>query len=293
MNTQAAIQTSCDINVTVGENVRAARRVQGIPRRALAEQTHISERYIGQLETGRANISLNMLQKIASALEASMADLMGLSKLRHPKLLEFSERLTDGQAAEALDVLSHHFKASLQPNCGVALIGLRGAGKTTLGQGLAEKLGLEFVQLTARVGEQSGMSIQELVELAGIEAFRRFEQEAIETLIAEGKPVVLETGGGLVSSQDAYQLVLTNFRTVWVKASPEQHMQRVVDQNDLRPMQGNPRAMDHLRRLLAGREEHYGRADIELDTSEFSADQSLTQLIAAVTPLAGGSENFL
>lgn len=284
MDMQVANSQAPDINVTVGENVRAARNALGMPRRELAERTHISERYIGQLETGRANISLNMLQKIAQALNASMGELMGQVSGPQAKLQKLAAQLTPAQAGEAIEMLGRHFEATAPKNCGIALIGLRGAGKSTLGKMLADELGLEFVQLTARVGEQSGMTTQELVELAGIEAFRRFEKEAVETLIAEGKPVVLETGGGLVSSTEAFELVLANFRTVWIKALPEQHMQRVVDQNDLRPMEGNPRAMDHLRALLAGREADYGRADIVLDTSASTPAASFLKLKPMIQP---------
>ncbi len=288
MDMQVENPAASDINVKVGQNVRAARKAQGMPRRALAEETHISERYIGQLETGRANISLNMLQKIASALDVGMGELMGMAGGGNPGLLDLAARLTPDQAAEAVDLLSGHFAEAFSRNCGIALVGLRGAGKTTLGRMLAEDLGLEFVQLTQLVGEQSGMTTQELVELAGLDAFRRFEREALETLIASGEQVVLETGGGMVSSREAYQLVLSHFRTVWIKARPEQHMQRVVDQNDLRPMEGRPQAMDHLRTLLAGREDEYGRAEIVLDTSEHRPAQSLQMLKSAVTPLIAG-----
>ncbi|MEM7424904.1 MAG: helix-turn-helix transcriptional regulator [Pseudomonadota bacterium] len=282
MDMQVANPDAADINVKVGENVRAARKALGMPRRALADETRISERYIGQLETGRANISLNMLQKIAASLNVSMGELMGLEGGAEPRLAGFISRLSAEQSAEALGLLREHFAGTVAKTGGIALVGLRGAGKSTLGRLLAAELGLDFVQLTQLVSEQSGMSTQELVELAGIEAFRRFERDALEALISEKRQVVLETGGGLVSAPDTYDLVLSNFRTVWIKAAPEQHMQRVVDQNDLRPMQGRPQAMDHLKKLLAAREGAYGRAGSVLDTSGQSVPASLRQLRSAL-----------
>ncbi len=264
MDTQVTNSAEHQLNRRVGNNVRAVREELSKPRRVLAEETGISERYIGQLETGRANISLNVLAKIASALEVSMIDLISGG---HGPLNQLLATLSDRQQDEAYGLLRRHFAQDRRGMSGIALVGLRGAGKSTLGKQLARSLGIPFVQLTELVTERAGMTTQELVELGGLDAFRRLEREALEDLISKGKKVVLETSGGLVGAPDAYQLVLDHFRTIWIKARPEEHMQRVVEQNDLRPMEGRPQAMDDLNALLSARQQAYGQADEVVDTS--------------------------
>lgn len=272
------------LTARVGSAVRAARREAGLPRHALAEVAGISERYIGQLETGRANVSLNVLQKIAAALGAEIVDLLDEGQAHYAPLSDLLSGLNEHQLRDAYGILARHFEAERQAKCGVALVGLRGAGKTSLGRALAEKLGLEFVQLTQLVTERAGMTTQELVELAGLEAFRRLEREALLALIEENTKVVLETSGGLVGAPETYRLVLEHFHTVWVKARPEEHMQRVVDQNDLRPMAGRPEAMNDLKALLADRQQAYGQAAAVLDTSgldEPTTADRLARLVSA------------
>ncbi|MEM8647077.1 MAG: shikimate kinase [Pseudomonadota bacterium] len=264
---QAVHDAEQQLTARVGSAVRAARREAGLPRHALAEVAGISERYIGQLETGRANISLNVLQKIADALGTEIVDLLEQAPVSYAPLSDLLAGLNETQLREAHTLLSRHFEAKRRAKRGVALVGLRGAGKTSLGRALADKLGLRFVQLTQLVTERAGMTTQELVELAGLEAFRRLEREALLALVADDDKVVLETSGGLVGAPETYRLVLEHFYTVWIKAQPEEHMQRVVDQNDLRPMAGRPEAMNDLKALLADRQQAYGQAAVELDTS--------------------------
>ncbi len=264
MDMQVTNEADSELGKRVGENVRAARKALGMPRRALAELTAISERYIGQLETGRANVTLNVLHKVATALDT---DIISLISGGNRQLSGLISALNPHQQAEAHEVLSHHFSQKGKAKCGIALVGLRGAGKTTLGQDLAGRLGVDFVQLSQLVNDLAGMTTQELVELAGLEAFRWLEREALEALVADGSKVVLETSGGIVASPESYNLVLDHFHTVWIKTDPEEHMQRVVAQNDLRPMAGRPKAMDDLRALLAARNGAYSSADLTLDTS--------------------------
>ncbi len=280
-----AVQSSDDqLTARVGDAVRAARRDARLPRHALAEAAGISERYIGQLETGRANISLNVLQKIAGALNVQITDLLGQGAAQYAPLNGLLAGLSAQQLRDAHDILARHFDAVRQTKCGVALVGLRGAGKTALGRALAQSRGLEFVQLTQLVTERAGMTTQELVELAGLDAFRRLEREALMALIDQRTKVVLETSGGLVGAPETYRLVLEHFHTVWVKAQPEEHMQRVVDQNDLRPMAGRPEAMNDLKALLADRQQAYSEAAAVLDTSgldEETTAQQLSHLVSA------------
>ncbi|MCP5080403.1 MAG: helix-turn-helix domain-containing protein [Alphaproteobacteria bacterium] len=282
MSMQVIHNAEEQLTARVGSAVRAARRQASLPRHALAEAAGISERYIGQLETGRANISLNVLQKIAAALGLEITDLLEQEPVRYAPLSGLLSGLSEQQLRDAHAVLARHFEAERQAKCGVALVGLRGAGKTALGRSLAGRLGVPFVQLTELVTERAGMTTQELVELAGLDAFRRLEREALVALVEQKEKVVLETSGGLVGAPETYRLVLEHFHTVWVKALPEEHMQRVVDQNDLRPMAGRPGAMNDLKALLADRQQAYGQAAAVLDTSGRDEDSTADQLFQLV-----------
>lgn len=284
MSLQVIQDLEDQLTTRVGTAVRAERGRARMPRHVLAEAAGISERYIGQLETGRANISLNVLQKIAAALGVEIVDLLDQRPTQHAPLNALLSRLNEQQQQDAFAILARHFEAEREAKTGVALVGLRGAGKTTLGRALAKRLGLEFVQLTQLVTEHAGITVQELVELAGLEAFRRLEREVLVSLIEQKAPVVLETSGGLVGAPETYRLVLQHFHTVWIKAQPEEHMQRVIDQNDLRPMVGRPEAMSDLKALLTEREQAYGQAAAQLDTSgreERDTAEQLARLVKA------------
>ncbi len=283
MSMQVVHDAEQQLTARVGSAVRAARRKAGLPRHALAEVAGISERYIGQLETGRANISLNVLQKIAGALGTEIVDLLEHAPASYGPLTDLLSGLNETQLREAHAVLTRHFEAERKAKRGVALVGLRGAGKTSLGRALADRLGLNFVQLTQLVMERAGMTTQELVELAGLDAFRRLEREALMALIENGDKVVLETSGGLVGAPETYRLVLEHFYTVWIKARPEEHMQRVVDQNDLRPMAGRPEAMNDLKALLADRQQAYSQASAQLDTSGLAETDTAERLCRLVS----------
>ena len=284
MSVQAIHNADEQLTARVGSAVRAARRQASLPRHALADAAGISERYIGQLETGRANISLNVLQKIAQALDVEITDLLEQEPVRYAPLSGLLSKLTEQQLRDAHSVLVRHFEGAREAKCGVALVGLRGAGKTALGRALSSKINIPFVQLTELVTERAGMTTQELVELAGLEAFRRLEREALVDLIERKQKVVLETSGGLVGAPDTYRMVLEHFHTVWVKAQPEEHMQRVVDQNDLRPMAGRPEAMNDLKALLAERQQAYGQAAAVLDTSGQEEGKTAERLFQLVAP---------
>ncbi len=242
----------------VGALVRQGRARHGLTRRALGAATGISERYLAQLEAGSANVSLNLLARIGAALEVSIHALIPPDEA--------------------------HFGLARK---GFALIGLRGAGKTTLGERLGQQTGLAFVRLTQAIVERAGMETGELMELAGSEAFRRMEVEALENLIARPGRMVLETSGGIVADGEAYDLVRRHFHTVWIRASPEDHMARVVAQNDLRPMAGREAAMDDLRRLLAERQAAYGAAAFTLDTHGLTVDDAARRLYHLLEPLLG------
>ena len=268
----------------VGENVRRARKALRQPRRAIAGKTGVSERYLGQLETGRANISLNVLDRVAAALDLHICDLIDGDGSDSRPLRQFIAKLSGEQQRDAIGLLARRFAGAEPRSTSIALVGLRGAGKTTLGTLLAERLGVKFVQLSQLITERVGMTTQELVELAGLDAFRRLEREALEALIDQGTRVVLETSGGIVGAEETYRLVLANFHTIWIKARPEDHMQRVIGQNDLRPMEGRPQAMDDLRSLLANRESAYDRAHGSIDTSGLNAAEAAGKLTGIIPP---------
>ncbi len=240
----------------VGVLVREGRSRAGLTRRALAAEAGVSERYLALLEAGSANVSLNLLARIGEALGVSIHALI-------PP--EAPRRAADKK--------------------GVALIGLRGAGKSTLGERLSKQTGLPFVRLTQEIVERAGMETGELMELAGSGAFRRLEIEALQGLVARPGPIVLETSGGIVADTEAFELVRRHFHTVWVKAAPEDHMARVIAQNDFRPMAGRDAAIDDLRRLLVEREATYAQADFVLDTHGVSVDEAAQRLSHMLSPL--------
>jgi XRE family aerobic/anaerobic benzoate catabolism transcriptional regulator len=240
----------------VARLVRETRGARGLTRRALAAAAGISERYLALLEAGGANVSLNLLARIGRALGVSL---------------------------HALIPGSPEPGAGPQKK-GLALLGLRGAGMSTLGEALAARAGLPFIRLNQLISERAGMEAGELMELAGSQAFRRMEAEALEDLVRAPGRIVLETGGGIVADRAAYDLVRRHFHTVWIKASPEDHMARVVAQNDLRPMVGRAAAMDDLRRLLAERAAAYGEADCVLDTHGLTVAEAGARLAQLVEP---------
>lgn len=244
--------------MAVGQGVRAERSRRGMTRRALAYHAGISERYLSDLERGRANVSLQVLFKVAAAL--------GLPAW---SLLPDAPLAREGGAVAP----------STAEYRSIALVGLRGGGKTTLGEALAAQLGFEFFRLGDVIETLGGMSQGELISLAGQRAYRRVEMEAVTRVINERRPVVLETGGSLVSESETYGKVLNNFLTVWIRAEPEDHMQRVIDQGDLRPISGNRAAMADLNIILRERDRDYRRAHCELMTSGQTVDASVNQLM--------------
>ena len=229
----------------LGERVRAWRTDHGMTRKALSAASGVSERYLAQLEAGEGNISVLLLRKVARAMGVSVERLV---------------REDDGQQKP------------------VALLGLRGAGKSTLGAKLSEALKVPFVELDREVEKEAGAPLGEVFAMYGQDAFRRFERRALERVLAEYPQAVIATGGGLVTDPGTFEMLLERCRCVWLKAAPEEHMSRVIAQGDMRPFKGRSAALDEIRKLLADRDRLYGRASSTVDTSGKTVRQSLADL---------------
>lgn len=263
--------------VALGERVRSLRARRGMTRKAVALAADVSERHLANLEYGTGNASFLVLQQVAAALQCSMAELIGDITASSPEwllireLLEHRDEATLRRVRVAIGELlgngsvSGHTPGAAWPR--VALVGLRGAGKSTLGQMLADDLEYPFVELSREIEKFAGCSISEIQGLYGMNAYRRYERRALEEAIQIYPEVVIATPGGLVSDAATFNLLLSHCTTVWLQAEPEDHMQRVAEQGDMRPMAASPEAMNDLRQILAGRSAFYSKADLRLNTS--------------------------
>jgi XRE family aerobic/anaerobic benzoate catabolism transcriptional regulator len=260
-------------------------------RRVLATQSEVSERHIAQLEAGAGNISLLLLHRLAAGLGMPVEELITVERRELPRGARLLERLLERLAPEQLDdarqfLLERFQSGDLAPNREkIALVGLRGAGKSTLGHLLGKARGMPFLELDREVERLSNMELSDVFEIHGQEGFRRLEREALAHVIASHDRVVIATGGGLVTEPASFELLLSNCLTVWIKASPEEHMARVIAQGDSRPMADDKaHAMDDLKAILASREKLYAQADIVLDTTGCSVEEALARLETLLRP---------
>ena len=273
--------------IALGERVRSLRARRGIARKSVAQAAKVSERHLANLELGTGNASFLILQQVAAALNCSMAELIGDETTQTPEWLLIRELLI-GRDEDTLRRVRAAIVASLKGGTSgkvvgaswprIALVGLRGAGKSTLGQMLADDLGFPFIELSREIEKFAGCSISEIQGLYGMNAYRRYERRALEEALQIYPEVVIATPGGLVSDPATFNLLLDHCTTVWLQAKPEDHMQRVAAQGDLRPMAANPQAMSDLRQILAGRSAFYSKADLKLDTSAKSLPQTYETL---------------
>ena len=270
----------------LGARVREQRERRGLARRVLAASADVSERYLAQLEAGAGNVSIVLLRRIALALGVSVGDLVEADEgggARQRLVGRFLERLPEHRLDDVMQRLLRDFGSGEAARRGrIALIGLRGAGKSTLGALLATGLDVPFIELDREVEADVGMSLAEVFSLYGQSGYRRIERRCLERIVGAHERAVISVGGGIVSEPDTYELLLARCFTVWIKAQPEEHMARVASQGDFRPMEGNHEAMDDLRRILAARAPLYGKADIVVDTSGRTPDESLLSLRTAL-----------
>jgi XRE family aerobic/anaerobic benzoate catabolism transcriptional regulator len=279
--------------VALGERVRNLRARRGLTRKAVALSADVSERHLANLEYGIGNASILVLQQVAGALQCSLAELIGDVTTSSPEWLLIRELLEHRNEAELrrarvelAELFGNRTDERARSNR-IALIGLRGAGKSTLGQMLAEDLGYPFIELSREIEKFAGCSVREIQDLYGTNAYRRYERRALEEAIQIYPEVVIATPGGIVSDPATFNLLLAHCYAIWLQAAPEDHMGRVAAQGDMRPMAASKEAMDDLRRILDGRSAFYSKADLVFDTSAQALQPSRDALTAQVKAALG------
>src|SRR5499427_2012993 len=281
---QANGRAAADFLAALGREVRRARAKRGMTRRQLAQASHTSERYLAQIESGTGNPSVTVLRAIAQALDIPAVDLLGEPAAHsgaRAALLDAVAQLPDHHLAELTQWIETRFLPHDRADHGrrIVLVGLRGAGKSTLGRMLARQLGSPFIELDRVVEQDYGASIPDMIEMAGTATFRRHERAALARVIADHDEAVITTAGGIVSDRESYALLLRRSHTIWIKARPQDHMSRVMAQGDFRPMAQNREAMADLVAILDARGPDYARAQAQLDTSSETVEQSFAKLM--------------
>ncbi len=271
-----------DFLARLGERVRDARVRRGLTRKTLARESAVSERYLAELEAGRGNISVLLLRQVAGTLALPLAELLrenGDQALELTLIHEFLQRLPKQRLPRVRTQLQRDYGGSPAGRSErIALIGLRGAGKSTLGEALAAELKVPFIELDREIEREAGTGLSEIFLLYGQQGYRRYEQRCLEKILESQSRCVMATGGSIVSEPGTYDLLRSSCFTVWLKAKPAEHMSRVTAQGDMRPMAGNAQAMADLKRILQSRAALYGQADAVVDTAGRSAKQSLKEL---------------
>jgi len=279
----------------LGERLRTLRNQRGMTRKALAAHARVSERYLAQLEAGKGNGSIVLLRRIASAIGLPVTQLLhdgAEPPLDFVLLSQFLERLSPPALANARKLLLKHFS---EPSEGlrrrrIALIGLRGGGKSTLGRLLAERLDVPFIELDREIERRSGANLSEIFDMFGQETFRRAEREAFNEVLSQHLHFVIATSGSIVTEPSTLELLLASCFTIWVRAEPEEHMRRVMAQGDMRPMANNARAMEDLVSILKSREPLYAKAEAVITTSGKTPEQNLVELLRLIAVPSTGMQ---
>jgi XRE family aerobic/anaerobic benzoate catabolism transcriptional regulator len=271
----------------LGERVRVLRNQRGMTRKALAQHAKVSERYLAQMEAGQGNVSIILLRRIARAIGLPVTHLVhdgAEPPLDLVLLTQFLERLPQDMLGEARKLVTEHFSSPTEDvrRKRIALIGLRGGGKSTLGALLAKKLGVPFIELDREIERRSGSTLSELFDMFGQETFRRAERDALDDVLRQHPAFVIATSGSIVTEPGTLELLLSSCFTVWVRAEPQEHMKRVMAQGDMRPMANSARAMDDLISILKSREPLYARAEAALTTTGQSPEQNLAELLRLI-----------
>ena len=275
-----------DFLLFLGKRVRQVRNRRAMTRKAAAREADVSERHLAQLEAGEGNVSIVLLRRIAAALNISLVELFA-PEAEEPvekRLIQrFLERLPAHRLEDVVFRLMRDFGHEEKVRrMRIALIGLRGAGKSTLGAKLGQEINSPFVELDREIEKDTGIPLSEIFSLYGQSGYRAIERRTLERVLRENERAVLSVGGGVVSEKETYDYLLSNCYTVWIKAQPDEHMSRVIAQGDFRAMAGSDRAMEDLRRILEAREPLYRKADMVLDTSGASVEESFSKLKAAL-----------
>ncbi|WOP14883.1 helix-turn-helix transcriptional regulator [Ottowia sp. SB7-C50] len=272
--------------VALGERVRNLRARRGMTRKAVAQVADVSERHLANLEYGTGNASILVLLQVAQALHCELSELLGDVTTSSPEWLMIRELLEHRNEADLRRARQHLSELFHAPGTAdrarttrIALIGLRGAGKSSLGQRLAQDLGYAFIELSREIEQFAGCSINEIHNLYGTNAYRRYERRALEEAIQIYPEVVIATPGGLVADAANFNLLLQHCYTIWLQADPADHMGRVAAQGDMRPMAASPEAMEDLKRILAGRSAFYAKADLRFNTSDYGGEDAAFQAL--------------
>jgi XRE family aerobic/anaerobic benzoate catabolism transcriptional regulator len=282
------------VAATVGRLVRLSRAKRGMTRRQLAQASGASERYLAQIESGQGNPSVVMLSAIADALELPITDLLPRrngAQIVLGRILDVLARVPESELSAIAELIENRFGApGLDRARRIGLIGLRGAGKSTLGRRLAKQQGCPFIELDRMVEQAYGAAIPDVIEMSGMATFRRHERACLERAVAQHDAAVIAASGGIVSNAETFALLLRRTHTVWLKARPQEHMARVLQQGDLRPMANNRQAMADLVAILDARMPDYKRAQAELDTSGEPVERSAAKLLELVQALLKGAQ---
>jgi XRE family transcriptional regulator, aerobic/anaerobic benzoate catabolism transcriptional regulator len=282
----SALVPDGDFLLFLGKRVRQLRNLRGMTRKMVALESDVSERHLAQLEAGEGNISIVLLRRITAALNVSLNELFAPAADEPDEkemIQRFLEQLPNHRLEDVLSRLMRDFSPGEKlRRQRIALIGLRGAGKSTLGSKLALGMRVPFIELDGEIEKDTGMPLGEIFSLYGQPGFRAIERRTLERVLTGNERAVLSVGGGAVSEKETYDHLLSHCYTVWIKAQPEEYMQRVMAQGDFRAMAGHDHAMEDLRRILEAREPLYRKADMELDTSGNSVEESFSRLKTAL-----------